>query len=259
MQKVKQLYQMMLRTPGLMIIGEPFSGKTTTYRILAKTLALLEAKNLMDEHRPICTGKSHVGNSLRISTKVHSSPFFLVINPKSLTIGQMYGEFDSTTHEWQDGILAINFREFANSNTLERKWLIFDGPIDNIWVENLNSVLDDNHKLCLMSGDIIYLQKTMNLIFEPLDLEAASPSTVSRCGIIYMQPESLGWLPLFNCWKTKLPSIMQDVNKQELTSLFMRFCPVLLWFIRKGGAIVSNILHNENRFSFESKVKILIF
>ncbi|XP_017768545.1 PREDICTED: dynein heavy chain 1, axonemal-like [Nicrophorus vespilloides] len=203
-RKVIQLYETTVVRHGLMLVGPTGSGKTKCYEILKDAMTLLRGK-------PSPSGYPF--------QSVHT----YVLNPKSITMGQLYGEFDMQTHEWTDGILPCLVRVGVACEDKDKRWYVFDGPVDAVWIENMNTVLDDNKKLCLSSGEIIKLRDTQTMMFEVADLAVASPATVSRCGMVYLEPGVLGLPPYLNCWLRRLPPLAVDFAPQfqELFNQYM--------------------------------------
>ncbi|XP_069004796.1 dynein axonemal heavy chain 1 [Embiotoca jacksoni] len=210
--KCIQLYETTVVRHGLMLVGPSGSGKTKCYEILGAAITALK-------------GQPSVSGDVYEAVHIH------VLNPKSISMGQLYGEFDLLTHEWTDGILSFLIRGGATSMDKEKKWYMFDGPVDAVWIENMNTVLDDNKKLCLSSGEIIKLTDVMTMMFEVQDLAVASPATVSRCGMVYLEPSILGLIPFTECWLKQVPKALK-LYTEQLNSLFARFLQDSITFVR---------------------------
>ena len=200
--KAIQLFETQNVRFGVCIVGPTGSGKTTAYQVLQSAMTSLANNG----------SRGDKYDDVILST----------LNPKSVTMGELYGEFNSLSQEWRDGLASTILRTYAAENNSVRKWTVFDGPIDALWIENMNTVLDDNMTLCLANGERIKLRDTMKCLFEVQDLEVASPATVSRLGVMYMTPEHMKWRPYVKSWIDRSYGEIQKLNQTPALSLFLK-------------------------------------
>ena len=201
--KCIQLFETFNVRFGVMLVGPTGGGKTTCYNVLQHTMSTLREKGSKDERF------QHVKKT--------------IFNPKAISMGELYGEVNPISQEWHDGLASKVMRSAAQELTEEKTWVVFDGPVDALWIENMNTVLDDNMTLCLANGQRIKLRAQMRILFEVQDLAVASPATVSRCGMVYLTYEELGWRPYVKTWITRFfsdDSILDAGLKELLYSLF---------------------------------------
>ncbi len=79
------------------------------------------------------------------------------------------------------------------------------------------------------------MSASMNLIFEVQDLAVASPATVSRCGMVYVEPSQMGWRPLRDSWMAgQLPGSLGEADRAALMELFEWLVDPCLAFVRKN-------------------------
>lgn len=127
-----------------------------------------------------------------------------VLNAKKQPLNELYGIMDPVTRDWTDGILSKLFRDLnaplPSGKENEVRLIVFDGDVDAVWVENMNSVMDDNKLLTLPNGERIRLQPHCALVCETFDLQYASPATISRCGMVWVDPKNLGYSPFYERW-----------------------------------------------------------
>merc|ERR1719420_1101202 len=169
--KIIQLYETSLVRHGFMMVGPTMCGKTEVMNTLT-------------------TCQTEDNNATRMCA----------MNPKAVTNEQLYGVKDPVSEEWTPGVFASIWQKYNNRALKYTTWIVCDGPVDAIWIENLNTVLDDNKILTLANNDRIPMTDNCKIVFEVENLRNASPATVSRAGIIFVSASDLGWEPLVATW-----------------------------------------------------------
>ncbi|XP_023310922.1 dynein beta chain, ciliary-like, partial [Anoplophora glabripennis] len=176
------------------------------------------------------TGKTEVWKTLfRTYINIKRKPIFNDINPKAVTNDELFGIINPATREWKDGLLSVLMRDQANLSGDNPKWIVLDGDIDPMWIESLNTVMDDNKVLTLASNERIALTPAMRLLFEISNLKTATPATVSRAGILYINPQDLGWNPYVTSW---IETRQIPAEKSNLIMLFDKYIPNCLENVR---------------------------
>ena len=170
---------------------------------------------------PTGGGKSAIFDRLRVTLKEVNKIDYRTqrFNPKSIRSQEMYGEVDPTSGEWTTGVFAAMWAKYNNRNNAYNTWLIADGPVDAIWIEDLNTVLDDNKLLTLANGDRIPMTDNVKIMFEVETLVNASPATVSRAGIIYVSETDLDWSPPIKKWINTRP----EPHQEHFVTFFDRY------------------------------------
>ncbi len=170
--KIIQLYETSTVRHGFMVVGTAGCGKTTIFNTLTEALS--------------CVADA----SKYIITKM---------NPKAITGQEMFGVMNGVG-EWEPGIFSEIWKIKNAKSNKANNWICCDGPVDAIWIENLNTVLDDNKILTLANAERIPMLDTTKMTFEVENLRNASPATVSRNGIVFVSDTDLYWDPLFTTW-----------------------------------------------------------
>ncbi len=151
-----------------------------------------------------------------------------VINPLAVSNNELYGSFDEGTHEWQDGVLARIMRTVCKDESPDQKWILFDGPVDTLWIESMNTLLDDNKLLTLLSGERISMSPQVSATCawrSQYGRDCSLPLTSGNTAPTYLLPlvhslranlsrlTCIIWFRVFTCW-----------HQRNVWHIWLNFC-----------------------------------
>ncbi len=91
------------------------------------------------------SGKSKILRSLnKTYANMKQKPIWVDLNPKAVTTYELFGCINPATREWKDGLFSTLMRDLSNMTSESPKWIVLDGDVDPMWIESLNTVMDDN-------------------------------------------------------------------------------------------------------------------
>ncbi|EFC48546.1 hypothetical protein NAEGRDRAFT_55628 [Naegleria gruberi] len=207
-----------------------FIGKVVQFK------ELLDVRHSVFVLGPAGSGKSCVWKTLSKAFEIQGRRTWAhVLNPKSVTSGELYGYTHPVSKDWKDGLLSNTMREMYETKTPLPKWIVLDGDIDAEWIESMNTVMDDNKVLTLANNERIPLSPSMRMLFEIDHLRNATPATVSRAGILFLNETDIGWNPFKESW---IETRSVEKEKQNLDRLFYTYAPHILFWLKKHNHII---------------------
>jgi dynein heavy chain len=217
---------------------------------------------------PSGCSKTEVWKSLMMSVKeIGQDGQWEQVNPKAISSDELYGIM-TKTKEWRDGAIAVIMRNMSKEmggykSSHEHKWVILDGDIDAEWIESMNTVMDDNKVLTLVSNERIPFAPTMRMLLEIENMKHASPATVSRGGVLFINETDVGWKPFVESWREKLDPVAQstfyllftnyfEANIDQIRKTFEFSCEILdMAFIQSIACIIDALLCNNDKATME--------
>ena len=172
-----------------MIVGNTGTGKTTIMEVLTEAMSEIDP------------------NNKDAKWKIHR------LNPKAVENEYLFIQKIEDTYIL--GVFTMIWKkcnEASSSYSKQNNWIVCDGPIDSIWIENLNTVLDDNKILTLSNNERISMIDSCRLVMECENVKNASLATVSRCGMIYITERDITYKPYIKSWFVRNKDLLMYYN-----------------------------------------------